>query len=78
MEENVVKDRKVFVANLRWMTPIEGRVEIAARDEAHARELCEAQFAGREGLVIVDIFNYDQLELPLVPANDNKPKLIVN
>jgi hypothetical protein len=48
--------REIFYATIKFDNPFEAIVTIAARDEAHARELVLKQFDQRKNLEIVDVF----------------------
>lgn len=57
-----VPERRVFFVSLTFDNPMECSVQVAARDEAHAREIVQEQFKDRKGLRIVDVFDMIELE----------------
>ena len=64
-------DRRIFFVSIVFDTPMEANVQVAARDEAHAREIILDQFKDRKGLRIVDVFD----ALALEKANQEMNKL---
>lgn len=57
-----MEDRRVFHVSIVFDNPMEASVAVAAKDESHARELIEKQFAERKNLKIIDVFDAVALE----------------
>jgi hypothetical protein len=57
-----VEDRRVFYCTIAFDNPMEAQLSIAARDEAHCKQLLEEQFRERKNLRIIDIFDAVALE----------------
>lgn len=79
MSEETVVERRVFFVSLTFDNPMECSVQIAARDEAHAREIVMEQFKDRKGLRIVDVFDVIELEkaqqeMEALQVTKSKPK----
>lgn len=70
--EDIVKaseeKRKLYVAQISFLQPDSGPIQVPARDEAHARELISKMLSHLKELTIHDIFENDKMDKPVQDA----------
>jgi hypothetical protein len=57
--------RKLYVAQISFLQPDSGPIQVPARDEEHARELIHKMLAHLRDLKIHDIFEHDKMDRPM-------------
>ena len=65
MAQEINEKRKLYNGLVRFTENMEGNVVIAAKDEAHARELIVEYMKNKINLVIIDVFPMDSVDKPI-------------
>lgn len=61
MSEETTQPRKMYLVMITMDQPMEGTLNVAAHNKAHAEELALKMIEGRKNARIVDIVGHDEL-----------------